>query len=386
MKTLVLSEIFPPKIGGSGRWFYELYSRLPIEEYIIVAGDDENAVEFDAKQDINIIRLNLTMSKWGIKSIQGLKDYIRLFFALRKIIKKEKIDIIHCGRSLPEGLLCLMVWKILKIPYLCYVHGEELATYLHSREFTFLTKLVFKEAKQIIVNSKNTEKFLINYQNTTMNKISIINPGVDTKYFYPAQYDIDIKQKLGWNKRSVILTVGRLQKRKGHDFAILALKKIKEQVPDVLYAIVGNGMEMDYLQTIVSTNKLDKYVQFMKEVDDDVLLDCYQQCDLFLLANRECDDDIEGFGMVLVEAQACGKAVIAGDSGGTYETMIPGETGIVVNCTQPDLIADAVSKLLKNSQKRKKMGEKSVEFVRKNFDWEVHVKKAKQVFLEINRK
>jgi hypothetical protein len=157
---------------------------------------------------------------------------------------------------------------------------------------------------------------------------------------------LSIRRKLGWGERRVLLTVGRLQKRKGHDHMILALRQIRKAIPDVLYAIVGEGEEGEYLRNLAEREGVKEHVQFLGEVDDGALIECYQQCDLFALPNRQVGRDIEGFGMVLLEAQACGKPVLAGASGGTAETMHVPTTGQVVCCDAPEPLAAAVSELL----------------------------------------
>src|SRR5205814_1805956 len=111
---------------------------------------------------------------------------------------------------------------------------------------------------------------------------------------------------------------------------------------------------------------------------------CYQQCDLFVLPNREVNGDFEGFGMVLVEAQACGKPVIAGDSGGTRETMRPGETGLLVNCEGPELLANEVSELLLDRARREQMGSAARCWAEEQFDWQRLAARMKNV-LEIER-
>jgi glycosyltransferase involved in cell wall biosynthesis len=158
-----------------------------------------------------------------------------------------------------------------------------------------------------------------------------------------------IRDGLGWGDRPVILTVGRLQKRKGHDQLILALPKIRQAIPDVLYSIVGEGEERSSLESLVAREGLGDHVQFVGHPNDEELVRCYQQCDLFVLPNRQVAKDIEGFGMVLLEAQACGKPVVAGASGGTAETMRIPETGHVVPCDTPEHLADLVVKLLEGA-------------------------------------
>ncbi len=385
MKTLLISEIFPPKTGGSGRWFFEIYSRLSRKNYVICTGADEKANDFDSNSDLNIVRIPLGMSDWGVINPKCMLVYLRLFLHILLIIRKERITAIHCGRSLPEGLLAWLVRKFTRIPYLCYVHGEELATFQKSRELVLLSRKVFAGATYIIVNSRNTKHLLTEYLPTIEEKIRILYPGVNVDYFKPVAADQTTRKELGWANRLVILTVGRLQKRKGHDVSILSLKEVQNSFPNALYAIAGSGEERECLENLVNENKLDGNVTFLGEIDDETLLKCYQQCDLFILANREVDGDIEGFGMVLVEAQSCGKPVIAGDSGGTLETMIPGQSGIIIDCRDPKKLAVAINHLLKEPEIRKSMGNTAVKWVHENFDWNSLVVKAEELYCKLTR-
>jgi phosphatidylinositol alpha-1,6-mannosyltransferase len=178
----------------------------------------------------------------------------------------------------------------------------------------------------------------------------------------------------------VVLTVGRLQKRKGHDMMILALREVRLSFPDVLYAIVGDGKERASLEGLVDAEGLRGHVQFLGELDDAGLLACYQQCDLFVLPNRQVGQDIEGFGMVLVEAQACGRPVIAGTSGGTAETMQMPETGRVIPCETPGLLARTVTELFWDTTCRRQMGEAAREWVVSRFDWKALTRQARELF------
>jgi phosphatidylinositol alpha-1,6-mannosyltransferase len=178
----------------------------------------------------------------------------------------------------------------------------------------------------------------------------------------------------------VILTVGRLIRRKGHDRMILALGAIRRAVPGVLYAVVGDGPERRSLRDLVAREGLGDHVQFLGELGDDEALGCYQQCDLFVLPNRQVGQDIEGFGMVLLEAQACGKPVVAGASGGTAETMQIPETGRVVCCDRPDELAALVAALLVDRDLLDRMGRAARRWAVERFDWEALGRRARQVF------
>jgi len=382
-KALLISEIFPPIHGGSGRWFWELYSRLPREEYLIVAGASNETTEFDKTHNLNLERIDLSSPSWGIKSKTGLIFYWRTFWQLKSLIKQHNITHLHCGRCLPEGVMGWLLSIFTRISFLCYIHGEDVETASTSRELSWLVKKVLSKASKLISNSNNTANILINSWEADPNKVVVLNPGCDATKFVPAEPDLKIKNSLGWENKKVILTVGRLQRRKGHDMMISALPAIKEQHPDVLYAIVGNGDEKASLLNLVTKLKLEESVMFHAEISDEEMIQCYQQCDVFILPNRAEGNDIEGFGMVLVEAQACAKPVIAGDSGGTAETMVIGETGFIIDCTQPEPIANKLIEILQSQEQCIKLGSAGRVHVEKTLDWRVHTEKAEALFTKL---
>ena len=380
MKTLLITENFPPKSGGSGRWFWELYSRLPQNEYEILAGDELAAEKYDSDAKIHILRGNLTSSEWGFKSSVGLKFYFKSALLVRKIIKQRQITQLHCGRVLPEGVIAWLLNLFTGIPYVCYVHGEDLETAQSSREQYFICGQVIKRAKAIICNSQNSANIVAKFGAQAASKTQVLHPGVDSNIFVPKQRNQESLTSLNWIDKRVVLTVGRLQARKGQDMMIKAIPEILKATPNFLYAIVGDGEEFDALVKLSAELEVEQHVQFLRGITDEQMIECYQQCDLFILPNRTIDNDIEGFGMVLVEAQSCGKPVVAGDSGGTKETMLLGESGFIIDATQPSNIASTVVGMLSDEQKLKDMGSKGREHVLKSLDWKALVVIAKELF------
>lgn len=378
MKTRVLlhSDIFPPKTGGSGRWFWEIYTRVPRENVVVVAGDDPQAASVDAATDLAIRRWALHFPTRGLRPFVNLLRYLSLARRLRKLVKSERIDVIHTGRNLPEGFIAWLSRK----PYWCYVHGEDVAVSATSRELAWMTRRVLRRARGLIANSENTQRMLLEDWKVPSEKVHVLHPGVDTTRFVPAPRDDGFRGVRGWTDRTVILTVGRLQKRKGHDMLIRALPHLVERFPTVLYAIVGDGEEREPLESLVTELGMTNHVRFLGEIDDADLIRCYQQCDVFALPNRAVGRDEEGFGMVLLEAQACGRAVLAGASGGTAETMQAGETGVVVDCTEPGPLADGLASLLEDSEGRVEMGRRGRKWVCGSFDWAALSRKAAGLF------
>jgi len=384
-KILLLSDIFPPKTGGTGRLYWEIYSRLPRDRILVAAGEGPGADEFDRTHDPETIRLPIEMRTRGIRSFRNLQHYWTLASRVGAIVGREGITAIHCARNLPEGFVAYLVRKRRGTEYLCYAHGEDIGVSSTSRELAWMTRRVFAAASLVIASSQNTRDMLLNEWGLPDSKVRHFTPGVDTRQFAPAPPDEIIRAELGWAGRTVLLTVGRLQKRKGQDCLIRALKEIRRTHPDVLYAVLGDGDELPQLQALADAEGVAGNVQFLGGASDEILRRCYQQCDLFVLPNRTVGRDFEGFGMVLLEAQACGKPVVAGASGGTAETMRIPETGRVVACDTPGPLAALLTELLSDPAELRAMGARGREWVCAHFDWDALSRRAAELFSEVPR-
>jgi phosphatidylinositol alpha-1,6-mannosyltransferase len=375
-RVLVLSEVFRPKHGGSGRWLWEFYRRLEDVDVAVLAGPTPGAAEFDAGAPLEIARWSASFSTWGVLGPAAVRAYASCVRQTIQLARRHRADAIHCGKSLPEALVALISARRLRIPFWCYVHGEELTLSDTSRELRWLTSLVLRRAQRIVANSDNTRALVEQRLPGTAHKISVLHPAVDTTVFAPAPPDEELRRKLGWTGRPVVLTVGALQKRKGQDMLIRALPRIRAACPDVLYAMAGEGWERTYLEALVAELNVGDNVQFLGTPADGELIRLYQQCDLFALPNRQIGWDFEGFGIVLLEAQACGKPVITGASGGTAEAMRHMETGLRVPCEEPDDLASACIDLLESRSRREALGAQARAWVVERFDWRVRAREG----------
>ncbi len=380
MKCLLITSVFPPQVGGSGRWFWEIYRRLPKDQVLIAGGSWLRDSDFDCSHGLNVVRLPLNMSSWSVLNLRNLLCYTRNYRRLCRLVRDHQIDQIHCGQVLPTGLLGCLLRRRFGIPYCCYVHGEEMTYMRRSRELTWLMHHVLNSAQMVIANCQNTNNILVHDHRLQPDKIRILHPGVDVHRFVPAARDAQVRKSLGWHDRKVVLTVGRLQARKGQDRLILALRRVMQQFPDQLYVIVGDGEERVNLKRLVRENRLEGHVQFRHNSSDEELVQCYQQCDLFVLPNRNVDGDFEGFGMVLLEAQACGRPVVAGRSGGTAETMQVPTTGRIVCCDRPEPVAELLIELLGDGNQLESMGRAARKWVEEKFDWDSLARQASALF------
>jgi len=382
MSILLLTQVFPPKTGGSGRWLWELYRRLDNMDVHVIASDAPGSAEFDRRAPIPIFRMGLDFPSWGVAPWAGGTHYYQRLLEIRRIVAGVRPDEVHCGKCLPEGLLATLLKMQTGIPFVVYAHGEELMLAATSGELRVLTRYVLRSAATVIANSAHTQHLLTTTWHVPSAKVVIMHPGVDTSRFVPAPCDQEIRGRLGWANRRVILSVGTLQKRKGQDMMIRALPSIRARCPDALYVMVGEGLERSYLDNLVAEHGVEQAIQFRGVPSDDELIECYQQCDLFALPNRQVGWDIEGFGIVFLEAQACGKTVIAGASGGAPETIKRSFTGEVVACETPDHLAAVTADLLDNPERRMLMGQHGRRRVVEHFDWGILTSQACRLFME----
>lgn len=376
---LVLSEIFPPTKGGSGKWLSEIYARMASVSGVMVVGTHPQvASDFDDQRYPKpILREDLSMAFRGLANVSSLLAYGRIFRRVSKLVRLHRATEIHAARPLFEGLVARWIKWRWGIPYLCFVHGEDINVALTSRELSLLTASVLNNADKLIANSSFTQNLLLSDWRIPWDRIQLMNPGVDCEYFQP--HPASTPRQFFPEDRRVLLTVGRLQERKGHDTLLMGMPSIREKVPDVLYAIAGDGEQRPRLQKLVDKLKLQEHVRFLGEIDDSTLRQCYRECDLFVLPNRTVGRDVEGFGIVLLEAQACGKPVIAGRSGGTKDAMAHGETGLLVDCHNPEspgeLVA-AICDMLGNGERRRVFGEAARSFVKNSFNWPILAQQA----------
>ena len=192
----------------------------------------------------------------------------------------------------------------------------------------------------------------------------------------------ELRQKYNLQNKKVLLTVGRLVERKGHDKVIEALPNILRQVPSVVYLIVGNGENYKKLKQLVEKNSLQDRVLFFTDVLDSELPYFYCLADVFIMPSRRLDDgDIEGFGIVYLEANCYAKPAIAGRSGGAVEAVEHNVTGLLVDPMSVNEIAQAVISLFRNEKRAQELGERGRNRVNLRFHWAKQAEKLRKLLI-----
>jgi phosphatidylinositol alpha-1,6-mannosyltransferase len=382
-RILVLTEHFLPSVGGSITWLVNTYSRYCPTDTVVIAGHDASSATVDLSLPFRVERTAMTMADWDPTLPSSLARYLQISRYVDTRCRRYDIRQIHCAKVIPEGLIALFVKLVKQIPYLIYAHGEEIQTGITSRKFRWLIPKVYGAASVIIANSQNTHSLLHDI-GVNLAKVHIIHPGVNSHAFHKGQRSAQIiRDRYDLGDASVLLSVGRLQRRKGHDMVIKALPLVRSQFPGVKYLIVGSGEEFVPLQTLANKIGVTDSVIFVGRVTDEELPGYYASCDVFIMPNREINGDIEGFGIVYLEANAAGKPVIGGKSGGTRDAIIDGITGVLIDGKSLEQIASAVISLLSNPEKSKTMGKNGRRWVSQEFTWDGVVQKTHKLVMAI---
>jgi len=350
-----LSELFPPAVGGSAVLFQGIYSRLTDTDVVVLTdGPWMSPVSARRSGPLRIVTRPLATRQWGILNPTGLIQHVGLAWQVRKLLSR-RAGLVHCARALPEGVAAMIARLLGGAPYVCWTHGEDLASAMTSRELTWLTKCVYRVASAALANSRNTATMLAAL-GVPEHKIQIVHPAVDADRFHPRLDGSAIRRRYAGDGDMLLLSVGRLQRRKGHDIAIQAIASLRERLPNLRYVIAGNGEERSRLEKLTVDLGVEDRVSFAGTIADDDLPAFYAACDIFLLPNRVDDGDIEGFGIVFLEAAASAKPVIGGDSGGVPEAVERDVTGLLVDGANVSAVAAAIADLATSEERRGRMG------------------------------
>lgn len=352
-RYLVITELFLPTKGGTAVWFAEVYARLGGKDTHIVTADVPGAAEVDATHSNSVHRVKLARVRW-LKP-ESLIMYLRLFLQSWRLVRRHRFESVHAGRALPEGLVAWAVARLARLPCVIYAHGEELTSWGRGAKYRAM-RFALRHADRVIANSEYTRGVLVE-MGVDAARIALINPGVDIERFRPDLPHADLRASLGLDaEQPLILSVGRLQKRKGFDHVLAALPTLVAQGLDVHYALIGIGEQRAELEAQAHALGLAARTHFLGHVSPEDLPRWYNACQVFAMPNREIDGDTEGFGMVFLEAGACGKPSVAGRAGGTGSAVADGVTGLRVDGTSVVEIARALGELLSDRARARALG------------------------------
>lgn len=376
---LVLTELFLPTKGGTAVWFAEVYRRLGGKEIHIVTADVPGAAEVDAVHPNTVHRLDLRRIPW-LKP-ESLAMYARLFMRGLRVVLRQHCLAVHAGRVLPEGWVGWWVARIARVPLVIYAHGEEITTWRQPAKFKAM-RWAYRHADQVIANSEFTRDELLKL-GLDPRRIVLISPGVDSERFRPDLPHDDLRARIGITQaQPLILSVGRLSRRKGFDQVVKVLPELVARGIDVHYAVIGIGEDRTYLSSLAEERGVAARVHLLGHVPMDELPRWYNAAEVFAMPNREIDGDTEGFGMVFLEAAACAKPAIAGRAGGTAAAVVHELTGLRVDGADAPEVAAALARLLSDRTYATTLGRNGYTRVQAQGSWEAVAEKTRTLIIE----
>lgn len=343
MRSLLVTNDFPPKVGGIQSYLWELWRRLPPDAVGVYTTPYEGAREFDAAQGFPIRRATARM----------LLPTPRQLRCVLGLVERWRPDAVLLDPAFPIGGL----GPKLPLPYGVILHGAEVTVWSHLPGTRRVVRRVLGRARAAVAAGSYPAREALRLAPDLVGLV--VPPGVDTERFRPldAAARASVRVRFGLDpRRPLVLGVSRLVPRKGFDVLIDAVADLDAAVQ---VAVAGEGRDRTRLERRAQRRRVAERVHFLGRVPDGELPGLYASADVFAMVcrNRWGGLEQEGFGIVFLEAAACGVPSVAGRSGGAHEAVLDGVTGFVVDPRDVREVCRRLEELLADEGMRRAMGD-----------------------------
>jgi phosphatidylinositol alpha-1,6-mannosyltransferase len=356
--TLLVTNDFPPRIGGIQRTLEALWNSLPPDRVSVLAPEWPGAVNVDRAAAYPIVREPGGFA-WPTPGFSR---------RLRHVIKVTGAEVVLFGDAFPLAALGPRL-AATGTPYLVAAHGFDYWLSVVPGAHTMLRRMTSRASRVPVMCSE----FIARTVRTAVPSrvpVSVLYPGADIDAFRPGLPTDDLRERYGIDDRPLVVCVSRLVARKGQDVLIRGIADVRRDVPGATLLIVGAGPYEARLRALAAEAPAGAVV-FAGEVSEQELPRHYAAADVFAMPcrTRLGGLEVEGWGNVFIEAAACGKPVVVGDSGGARESLVDGETGVLVDGTDIAGVAAAVAGLLGDPEGASAMGRAGRERVERDHHW-----------------
>ncbi|MFJ4712214.1 glycosyltransferase family 4 protein [Streptomyces sp. NPDC088785] len=377
-KTLLVTNDFPPRPGGIQAFLHNMALRLDPERLVVYASTWKHGREgaeataaFDAEQPFTVVRDRTTM----------LLPTPRVTRRAVGLLTEHGCTSVWFGAAAPLGLMGTALRR---------AGARRIVATTHGHEAGWAQLPASRQLLRRIGESTDCVTYLGEYTRSRIAaaltpgaaaRMAQLPPGVDEKTFHPGSGGEAVRARLGLTERPVVVCVSRLVPRKGQDTLILAMPRILAAVPDAVLLIVGGGPYEKELRRLVAETGVADSVRFTGAVPWEELPAHYGAGDVFAMPcrTRRGGLDVEGLGIVYLEASATGLPVVAGDSGGAPDAVLDGETGWVVRGGSAEAVADRVVPLLGDAELRARMGERGRAWVEEKWRWDLLAERLREL-------
>jgi phosphatidyl-myo-inositol dimannoside synthase len=387
-KTFLLTDEFPPIMTGISRLMGEIARRYPKGELLVSTGQHHDAPETDGQFTGAVID-RLPISTKALHGFAGLMFWSRRVGGLARAHKPR---FAWADSIRPAGYPAKWVYERLGVKYGVLVHGGDLLKELHAIHHTPLTrrsgKALLKSAAAVVANSQWTreqaQKVLREVGlDPLAERVKVVPLGTDAERFRPGIDAREVRERYRLNGGRWALTVARLESYKGIDTALRAVARVRKEGIDVHYAVVGAGKRAAF-RKLAEELKIDDVVRFVGPVPDADLPALYNAADIYMGVSRQSEGTrIEGFGVALSEAAACGLPVIAGRSGGLAEAVQDGETGLVVDPNDAEAVAQALGRVLGDQLLARRLGQGGRKAVETYYNWDRVIRDLREIEAQV---
>lgn len=365
-KILCITNDFGPRAGGIETFVIGLIERLPQSRVIVYTSAQDNSEPYDRKWLVN----------YGVEVVRDKAKILLptpgIAYCIKDLVRERKISTVFFGAAAPLGLLSRGLRKVGVNHIVALTHGHEV-WWSKVWPFTMAMKFISRHVNHLTYLGEYTRSAISRSvtEQAAANMVKIA-PGIDTDHFSP-QDASELRRELGLTNKKVIVSVGRLVHRKGQDVLIEAMPNIIQEVPEAHILMIGEGPYRSYLETRVKTLGLQERVTFIGRIQYAELPRYICAGEVFVMPSRSrlAGLEVEGLGIVYLEASACGLPVIAGNSGGAPDAVLVGETGLVVEGTKTESVASAVVELLLDPKRSQAMGLAGREWIIKEWRWDI---------------
>ncbi|TKJ20434.1 glycosyltransferase family 4 protein [Blastococcus sp. CCUG 61487] len=359
-RTLVVTNDFPPRQGGIQTFVAALLERRPPDSLVVLASDHPGAAEHDAALPYPVVRRPTSMLLPTRATARAAVDLVRRY----------DCDTAVFGAAAPLGLLA---------PTLREAGVRHQVGITHGHETGWVALPGSRQVMQRIAGGLDVVTYITEYTRARLapalsgrTRLAQLSPGVDVERFTP---DVDgggVRRRHGLGSAPVVVCVSRLVARKGQDVLVAAWPQVLARHPDARLLLVGGGPDEAALHRAVARRGLERSVVLTGAVDAAELPAHYAAGDVFAMPcrTRRAGLDVEGLGMVFLEAAACGRPVVAGTSGGAPEAVQEGVTGHVVDPRSTDAVASTLAGLLDDPVRARAMGAAGRAWVEQRWSWE----------------
>ena len=367
MKILCITNDFGSRAGGIETFVIGLIERMPKGSVIVYTSAQAETTSYDRDW----------LENFGVEVIRDSSKILlptpRVARTVNKLARDRNIERAFFGAAAPLGILAKGLRRNGVTKIVALTHGHEVwwaKLWPFSAAISFIGKHVDHLTYLGDFTRGEISKALSTKAKSAMVKIA---PGIDTSHFLPTPSSSELRSQLGLADKKVIVSVGRLVHRKGQDILIQALPSILRAHPSAHLLLVGEGPYRSHLEKLATDLNVTRAITFIGRIQYRELPRYICVGDLFVMPSRSrlAGLEVEGLGIVYLEASACGLPVIAGKSGGAPDAVIEGVTGVTVDGTKVSDVASAVNSMLANPEKSRAMGESGREWINDKWRWDI---------------